>query len=1037
MASGRIKGITVEIGGDTVGLQNALRDVNKRTKEVQSELKDVERLLKFDPNNVELLAQKQELLTRSVQETTTKLNQLKEAESQVQAQFERGDISQEQYRGFRRELQQTEQQLQGYQQALQNMATEQQEVEQKTRQLNTVFDATGKSVEDYANVLGNRLVRAIQNGTANSRDLEYAFQRIGREAIGSNGDLERLRRSLSSIDDGNSIQNIRRDMQQLRDETNQAEEAVDGLGGALETAAGAAVAGGGIAGAVQQSLDLASLNTKIDISFNVPEESKKSVKEAVRSVVAYGIEQEEALEGVRRQWALNKDASDEANAAVIDGAKTIATAYAGIDFTELVQETNEIGSALGISNLEALGLVDSLLEASFPPEQLDIIAEYGHQMKMAGYDAETIQKIFAAGVDTKSWNIDNLLDGLKEGRIGLAEFGLEIPKALSDVLEKTKISEEQVKKWGKAVAAGGEEGKNAMFEVAKALSEIEDETVRNELGVQLYGTMWEDQGSKIIDTLVNAEKGTADLGKGADNLGKKFEALDESPMVELNKAIGEMKVALAPILTLIAELVTKLATWVSENPKVAAAITAVVTAIGILAGALIALTPVFGIVKKIFPYMVKVLPHVGRALTALTGPIGLVISIITILAIAIYKNWDEIWAKTKEIFGAIKDWIVETWESVKTGTSEAWEGIKTWLSETWESIKDGVSTAWTAIKDFFVKWWDELLAAFTGPIGLLVYTIVHNWDAIKTKTSEIWNGIKQFFVGLWESIKSIFNSVITGLVNFVKGKWENLKNNTTSIFNGVKSFISTVWNGIKAVFNTVVSSIVSYVQEKWNLIKSKTSSIFNSVRSTISSIWNGIKKFFTDTVGGIYNTVRNKFQEVKNVIEDKMDGARDIVSDIIDKIKGLFDLDLYASGQAIIQSAIDGIMSMKKTIEGKVESLVGGVRDYWPFSPAKRGPLSDIHKMDFAGPIGESIENARFPLERTMNQLAANVSDSMAGMTELEVNSSRREDDSNSRQAVTSTENNYYFTYHSPKPIDPYESSRLAKQALREAALQI
>lgn len=1034
MASGRIKGITVEIGGDTVGLQNALRDVNKRTKEVQSELKDVERLLKFDPNNVELLAQKQELLTRSVQETTTKLNQLKEAESQVQAQFERGDISQEQYRGFRRELQQTEQQLQGYQQALQNMATEQQEVEQKTRQLNTVFDATGKYVEDYADVIGNRLVRAIQNGTANSRDLEYAFQRIGREAIGSNGDLERLRRSLSSIDDGNSIQNIRRDMQQLRDETNQTEEAVDSLGGALETAAGAAVAGGGLAGAISQALDVTSLDTKIDISFNVPEKSKAAVKAAVRDIETFGIETEEALEGVRRQWALNKDATDEANGAVVNMAATIAAVIPGIDFTELIQEGNEIAATLGITNEEALGLVNSLLKTGFPPEQLDIIAEYGDQLMQAGFSAQEVQKIMAAGVETKSWNIDNLLDGVKEGRIKMAEFGSGLDKSMKELIGKTDISAKEFLKWGQSIAKGGDDGQSAMLEATKALAGVEDATVRNELGVKMFGTMWEDQGSKIIDTLLKTEGKTVDLQKGIDDIKG---AADNDPTKKLRESLGKMKTALEPILTQIAELVTKLANWASENPKVAAAITAVVSAIGILAGAFIALAPVFGIVKKIFPYIVKILPYVGRALTALSGPIGWIITLITILAIAIYKNWDEIWAKTKEIFGALKDWIIETWESIKTGTSEAWGGIKTWLSETWESIKDGVSTAWTAIKDFFVKWWDELLAVFTGPIGILIYTIVHNWDAIKTKTSEIWNGIKQFFVGLWESIKSIFNSVITGLVNFVKGKWENIKNNTTSIFNGVKSFISTVWNSIKSVFSTVVSSIVSYVQEKWNSIKSKTSSIFNTVRSTISSIWTGIKNFFTDTVGGIYNTVRNKFQEVKNVIEDKMDGARDVVSDIIDKIRGLFDLDLYASGQAIIQSAIDGIMSMKKTIEGKVESLVGGVRDFWPFSPAKRGPLSDIHKMDFAGPIGDSIENARFPLERTMSQLAANVSDSMAGMTELEVSSSRRDDDNNSRQAVTSTENNYYFTYHSPKPIDPYESSRLAKQALREAALQI
>ena len=58
MAS-RIKGITVEIGGDTTKLQNALKGVNSSIKSTQSEFKDVQKLLKLDPGNTELLAQKQ------------------------------------------------------------------------------------------------------------------------------------------------------------------------------------------------------------------------------------------------------------------------------------------------------------------------------------------------------------------------------------------------------------------------------------------------------------------------------------------------------------------------------------------------------------------------------------------------------------------------------------------------------------------------------------------------------------------------------------------------------------------------------------------------------------------------------------------------------------------------------------------------------------------------------------------------------------------------------------------------------------------
>lgn len=107
----RIKGITVEIGGNTTGLSKALGGVNKDIRDTQSQLKDVERLLKLDPTNTELLAQKQRLLSRAVEETKTKLEALKEAEKQVQQQVQRGEASQEQYDALQREIIATEQSL--------------------------------------------------------------------------------------------------------------------------------------------------------------------------------------------------------------------------------------------------------------------------------------------------------------------------------------------------------------------------------------------------------------------------------------------------------------------------------------------------------------------------------------------------------------------------------------------------------------------------------------------------------------------------------------------------------------------------------------------------------------------------------------------------------------------------------------------------------------------------------------------------------------------------------------------------------------
>lgn len=117
MAGNRIKGITIEIGGDTTGLDKALSGVNKQIRTTQQELRDVERLLKLDPTNTELLAQRQKLLQQAVEGTSEKLKSLKEAEKQAQEQFQRGEISEQQYNALKREIIDTEEKLNGLENA--------------------------------------------------------------------------------------------------------------------------------------------------------------------------------------------------------------------------------------------------------------------------------------------------------------------------------------------------------------------------------------------------------------------------------------------------------------------------------------------------------------------------------------------------------------------------------------------------------------------------------------------------------------------------------------------------------------------------------------------------------------------------------------------------------------------------------------------------------------------------------------------------------------------------------------------------------
>ena len=108
----RIKGITVEIGGGTTGLDKALKGVNSTIKKItQSQLRDVNRLLKIDPSNAKLLAQKQQLLQKEISETSEKLNALKEADKQAKMQLENEELGQDKYDALQREIIETEKNL--------------------------------------------------------------------------------------------------------------------------------------------------------------------------------------------------------------------------------------------------------------------------------------------------------------------------------------------------------------------------------------------------------------------------------------------------------------------------------------------------------------------------------------------------------------------------------------------------------------------------------------------------------------------------------------------------------------------------------------------------------------------------------------------------------------------------------------------------------------------------------------------------------------------------------------------------------------
>ncbi|MCY9547286.1 hypothetical protein [Lysinibacillus xylanilyticus] len=663
MSNSRIKGITIELNGDTTGLTDALKDVNKETSKVSNELKAVERGLKFDPGSTELIAQKQQHLSEQIQNTSKKLDVLKTAQSQVEEQFRNGDIGEDQYRAFNRELAITEAQLKSYDTKLSSVVADQTKLSSSTSELKTFFSATGTEVDKFTDVLGSRLTNAIREGTASADQIGKALEIMGKKALGSSADIDRMRNSLRNADAGASLKTIQKDLAEIAKDADKAGDSVNGFGDKLKGVAAGLVAGGGLAATIHEALEVSSLNTDIEISMGIKGGDIEAVRSSINTVTAAIGDEEAAYEGVRRQLTLNKNASRESNNEIIKSAAMISRAYKEVDFKELIQESHEIGKELGITQKEALGLTNQLLSLGFPTEQLDIISEYGSQLKTAGFSAEQVQAIMAAGVETGTWNIDILLDGLKEGRIKAAEFGQGVDKAMKEALKGTKISAAQVEKWGQAVAKGGDEGQKALVEMNTALMGIKDETKRNEIGVKLYGTLWEEQGTKISATLQNMDKHMKSTGEMTGKLKDDTSKLEADPAYRLAEAMNKIKESLAPVLADLAEVVASIADWVAENPKLTATIVGIVAVLGTLVGAFAALMPAIGSFVGLVGGGSAAVGILGSALAVLTGPIGLTIAAVAALGVGIY-------AVTKELSNSSIE--VESWkDKVSEGTAKA------------------------------------------------------------------------------------------------------------------------------------------------------------------------------------------------------------------------------------------------------------------------------------------------------------------------------------------------------------------------------
>lgn len=308
----------------------------------------------------------------------------------------------------------------------------------------------------------------------------------------------------------------------------------------------------------------------------------------------------------------------------------------------------------------------------------------------------------------------------------------------------------------------------------------------------------------------------------------------------------------------------------------------------VIAGVVAALGPLLMILGSVM----QGVSALAGALGFLLSPTGLVIAaIVGLVAVGVllWKNWETISEKAREVWGAIADWFSEIWTSIAESASEIWGGITTFFSETWETITETVQTAWEFITNLLEVGWLFIQELF----NLYVDLIMIPWNFL-------WENFGDPLTEAWETIKSYLSATLETISNWITEKWNAIKAVTTTIWNAIKTVLMTVWNAIKTLVSTAVTAVSTKVSAVWESIKGVTSSIWNSIKSTISGVWESIKSGVSNatesvktTVSGAWDSVKTKTSEVwsslKEAITTPINSARDTVKAAIDRMKGFMN----------------------------------------------------------------------------------------------------------------------------------------------------
>lgn len=727
MANSKIKGITIELGGDTTKLDKALSNSEKQSKNLQGELKGINTLLKFDPSSIELITQKQQVLSEAIETTKGKLKTLEQAQAQVQAQFEKGDITAEQYRSFQREIVST-------QKKLSDLENQQSQLNSVLNQAESAYSSLTKKISGQEDEL-SALKKEYTNIVLEFGDTSDEAQNLAKRITDLSGELNDSKTKL------NNAERAAEELSQSLKEANDSAKDTDGYTMAKDVLSDLA------SNAIQGVIN--GIGNVISALGELPEATKE-----YRSMMA-------KLEGSTKTFGYSADFSKE----------QFDNFYSYLGDNQMA--TNAITNLMGIGT--STESISKLAEGA-----IGVWATYGDSIPIESLteainETITVGKVTGTMADTINWakisqdELGKALGGNSKAQKAFNEAikeGEPVEDAFNAALATTTDTQERANIVAQFLNSTYGESKSTYDEMTGSIQDantaeinLQDAQAKLAESVEPMQTAFTNLKAQALELLLpiveKISKLFQDLGKWMEENPAKAEIL-KAALIGIATALGILAGALAisNLISMVQKAFALLNVTMLANP-----IVLIVTAIAGLVAAFIYLwnncesfrnfwinlwEGIKSIVSGAIDFVVKWFNKIVNFVK--DNWQGLLLLIVNPFAGAfklLYDNCDGFRKFIDNFIKKIKDFFVNGFNTIKEKVVSTFTNLKNGVVNIATNIKDGVVSRITNLKD----------------------GIVNRFNSIKDTATSIFNKVKNAITNPIETAKN----VVKGIVEKIKG----------------------------------------------------------------------------------------------------------------------------------------------------------------------------------------------------------------------------------------------------------------------------